>query len=219
MREYWNKNKWLLVVTCIIILLPILAGVILWNDLPTNMPMHWGVNGQVDGYAPKAVAVFVTPAALTAFQLLCFFVSGKDPKAKDNTPKAMSLVLWLIPIISLAMSTFTYLVALEIPVSVSVVMPLLFGFLFVVIGNYLPKCKQSYTIGIKIPWTLDNEENWNATHRLAGKVWVICGLLTFPCALLPTLYGCIAMAVLLVVMLAIPTVYSYQYYKKQKGNK
>ena len=55
-------------------------------------------------------------------------------------------------------------------------MPVFIGVLFVIIGNYLPKCKQNYTIGIKIPWTLDNEENWNKTHRFAGFLWVVCGV-------------------------------------------
>ena len=49
--------------------------------------------------------------------------------------------------------------------------------MFTIIGNYLPKARQNYTIGIKIPWTLANEENWNRTHRLAGYLWMACGIL------------------------------------------
>ena len=58
-----------------------------------------------------------------------------------------------------------------------VVMTVLIGVIFTIIGNYLPKCKQNYTIGIKIPWTLNNEENWNKTHRFAGWLWTVCGIL------------------------------------------
>ena len=50
------------------------------------------------------------------------------------------------------------------------------GVLFMIIGNYLPKCKQNYTMGIKLPWTLDDEENWNRTHRFAGFLWVAGGV-------------------------------------------
>ena len=61
MREYLKKNKWLMVVTSIIILLPILGGVLLWDKLPERVPFHWGINGEVDGWASKPMAVFGLP--------------------------------------------------------------------------------------------------------------------------------------------------------------
>ena len=85
------------------------------------------------------------------------------------------------------------------------------GALFVVIGNYLPKCKQSYTVGIKIPWTLNDEENWNKTHRLAGFLWVIGGVVIMATAFLGTFW---LFFVVLIPMVIVPFVYSYSLYKK-----
>ncbi|MBR5523784.1 MAG: SdpI family protein, partial [Clostridia bacterium] len=139
-----------------------------------------------------------------------------DPKHKDKSPKLMGLVLWIIPVMNLLLNVIVYLAALDREVNIEVVIPLFFGALFVVIGNYLPKCEPSYTIGIKLPWTLEDEQNWNATHRLAGWLWVAGGLLIMPCTLLPPVAAFAVMMGILLVMLIIPTVYSYQYYKKHK---
>ena len=92
---------------------------------------------------------------------------------------------------------------------------LLMGIVFIVIGNYLPKCKQNYTIGIKIKWTLENEENWNVTHRFAGKVWVIGGLLLMACGFLPAFIAPWVMVAAMIVLVVVPIVYSYRYHKKQ----
>ena len=82
-----------------------------------------------------------------------------------------------------------------------------------IIGNYLPKCKQNYTMGIKIPWTLDNEDNWNKTHRLAGFLWVIGGVLITLNAFLGNEWVFLAITL---VMTLVPVGYSYLYYKNHK---
>lgn len=216
MRECWNKNKWTLLITSVVILLPILGGVLLWDKLPERIPFHWGINGEVDGWASRPTAVFLMPLILLAIQWLCFFLSQLDPKQKDNPNKMLGLVLWIIPVMNILLNVMVYLAALGREVNIEVIMPLFFGALFVVIGNYLPKCKQSYTIGIKLPWTLEDEKNWNATHRMAGWLWVAGGLLVMPCALLPAVASFSAMMGILLVMVLVPTVYSYRLYKEKQ---
>ncbi len=216
MREYWNKHKKMMLITSLVILLPILGGVLLWDKLPDQIPFHWNIQGQVDNWVTRPVAVFVMPFVLLGFQWLCFFASGWDPKHRNINQKVLGLVLWIIPVMNILLNVMVYLSALDRRVDISVVIPLFFGALFVVIGNYIPKCKQSYTLGIKLPWTLNDEQNWNATHRLAGKLWVFGGLLTMLTALLPPVAAFATMMGILLVMVAVPTVYSYRYYKKHK---
>jgi len=216
MREYWNKYKWMLLITSLVILLPILGGVLLWDKLPEQVPFHWNIQGQVDNWVSRPVAVFVMPFVLLSIQWLCFFVTQLDPKQKEKPHKLMGLVLWIIPVMNLLLNVMVYLTALGREVNIEVVIPLFFGALFVVLGNYLPKCEPSYTIGIKLPWTLEDEQNWNATHRLAGWLWVAGGLLVMPCTLLPPVAAFSVMMGILLVMVIVPTVYSYRYYKKHK---
>ena len=123
----------------------------------------------------------------------------------------MLLVLWITPAISVVVSLMTYLTALGSGLRVEAIVPVSLGFLLAVIGNYLPKCKQSYTVGIKLPWTLHSEENWNRTHRLAGYVWMACGL---GMMILGFLGLFLVSLVFPLVAALVPTVYSYILYRK-----
>lgn len=94
-------------------------------------------------------------------------------------------------------------------------MPAILGLMFVVFGNMLPKCRRNRTIGIKIKWALENDENWNATHRLGGRLWVAGGLLLMACVFLPESVIPWAAVIALVVLAVIPVVYSYLFYRRQ----
>ena len=206
-----KKHLKVLIVTSLVILLPILAGVILWNQLPEQIPSHWNASGEVDGWSSKPFAVFGMPLILLAFQWLCVIATGADPKKQNHGDKIVNLVFWIIPVLNLLLSALTYSVAMGKQVRVEVVMPVFIGLLFVVIGNYLPKCQQNYTIGIKIPWTLNSEENWNRTHRLSGWVWLVGGLVIMLCGFFNLLW---LMLVCFISMVLVPFVYSYILHRK-----
>ncbi len=206
-----KKNWKVLLITSVVILLPILAGLILWNQLPEQMPSHWNAVGEIDGWVSKPFAVFGFPLILLAAQWLCTLGTGADPKKNNHPQKILHLVLWIIPILSVLLHTITYAVALGKEVRMEVVMPVFIGLLLAIIGNYMPKCKQNYTIGIKIPWTLNSEENWNRTHRFAGRLWVICGL-----AIMLTGFfgGFWVFLPIVLLMVLVPFVYSYLLHRK-----
>ena len=208
-----KKNKGLLILTSIVLLVPIAVGLLLWNQLPEQIPSHWDINGNVDGWSSKASAVFAMPALLLAFHWLCVFASTADPKHKNYSPKMLKFVLWICPVIGLVINTLIYTTALGYPLRVEIIMPLLVGLMFLIVGNLLPKCPQTYTMGIKLPWTLANEENWNKTHRFAGKLWVLGGVVTMATAFFGNFWILLGV---LVVMVLVPTVYSYLLYRRQK---
>ena len=208
-----KKNLPKLIITSLVILIPILIGIVLWDKLPDQVPVHWNINGDVDGFATKAQAVFLKPLVLVAFHWICVLGTSLDPKKQNINDKIFTLVLWIIPVISLLCNSMVFATALGHKVSVEIIMPLFMGALFVIIGNYMPKCKQSYTVGIKLPWTLDNEENWNKTHRLAGFLWVIGGVIIMATAFLGAFW---LFFIVLIPMVIVPFVYSYLLYKKNK---
>ena len=151
------------------------------------------------------------PLILLATQWLCVLGTYADPKKESHTRKILHMVFWIIPVLSLLLHTVTYAVALGKDVRMEMVMPVFIGLLFAIIGNYLPKCKQNYTIGIKIPWTLNSEENWNRTHRFAGRIWVICGFVI----ILTGIFGgfWIFLGIVLLMIFA-PFIYSYILHRK-----
>ena len=209
------KNNWKkLIVTSVVILLPILFGVIVWDRLPERIATHWGADGNPDGWSGRAFAVFGMPLFLLAIHWLCAFFTARDPKNKDRNRKAFGLVLWICPLLSLLANTIVYATALGKEWSVEVIMPRFMGLLFVDIGNYLPKCQQNHTIGIRIKWTLESEDNWNATHRLSGRVWMVGGALIAASAFLPIAVALWVMIPLSLAMVIIPVAYSYTYHKR-----
>ena len=210
-----KKNKWNLLFSSIVILLPIAFGLIFWNSLPEELTTHWGAGGQADGWMTKGATIFILPLILLAIHWLCFLASCKLPGGSDQNPKLLKLVLWIIPIISLAANGTIYAVAFGKEINpVFFIFPLM-GILFIAIGNYLPKCKRNIAAGIKVKWALQNEENWYATHRFSGKVYVIGGFFLLACMFLPTVIALWAGVIALVLMVFAPVIYSYAYYKKQ----
>lgn len=210
-----KRNKGTLILTSIVTLIPMLIGLLLWNQLPDTIPTHWDINGEIDGWSSKAFAVFCFPGLLLAVHWLCVFASCADPKSKNYHPKMISLVLWICPVLGLVLNSLVYTAALGYQVNVEIIMPLLVGLMFIIIGNLLPKCRQSYTMGIKLPWTLNNEENWNKTHRFGGKVWVAGGVVLLSTAVWGNFW---LLIVVMVVMVTLPTLYSYLLYRKQEKN-
>ncbi|MBR6515072.1 MAG: SdpI family protein [Clostridia bacterium] len=209
-------NKVLLIITSLLILLPILVGVFTWDMLPRQMATHWGISGEADGWSTRAVAVFVPPVALLVINWICILISKLDRSNKEQNPKAYNMVLCIMPMISWFVNGIMYAVTFGFKFNMFSLMVGVFALAFIIIGNYMPKIKQNRTLGIKLPWTLESEENWNATHRFAGKVWFVGGILCLGCVFVPEKAGMYVLPSLLAVLILIPTVYSYMFNQKEK---
>jgi len=209
-----RKNKGKLILSSLMILLPTVMGLLLWEKLPEQVVTHWGVHGQPDGWSGRGF-LLVMPLLLLALHWLGILITLKDPKNADQHPKAFNLVVWIVPVLSLMMMGFVYFIALGNAFSALRLMAVAFALMFMVLGNYMPKIRRNSSLGIKISWTLDSEENWNATHRFAGKVWTVCGAAVLLSIFLPESW---AMPVLLVALLpavGLPILYSWNFRKKQ----
>lgn len=208
-----KNQKTKLIITSAIILLPILVGLLLWNQLPDQIVTHWDANGVPNGWSSKLFAVVGLPIFLLAVHWICIVATKADPKALNHSEKIMVLVYWICPAVSLFCMVSIYSEALGFTISVDRIGSIFTGLLFIIIGNYLPKCKHNYTVGIKIPWTLNSEENWNRTHRFAGPLWVIAGVLFIVLSFIGQMFVGI-----FVIMAAafVPMIYSYLYFKKNE---
>ena len=211
-----KRNKLKVIISSIIILLPILFGIIMWNDLPDVMTTHWGADGNADGFGEKAFAVFGFPISILALHFVCLIVTSFDKKQKDQNKKALGMIFWILPIISVFMNGMMYRAALGGELDFGFFMPALLGVMFIFIGNYLPKVKHNRTLGIKIYWTLNNEENWNKTHRFAGKIWVVGGLVLLLLIFVP-LEAMVLLAICVIAaLMIIPIIYSYNVFRRHK---
>lgn len=206
-------NKKELLLTSLVCLLPLLAGVALYPRLPETMATHWGFDGTANGWSSRAATVFGLPLLILALHLVCSYAESRDAKRKNVNPVLRTVMLWFCPAVSLLGGALTLGTGLGYEMHVGTVAPVFVGLLFLILGNYLPKLRQNRTMGIKLPWTLQSEENWNRTHRLSGFLWVLCGLVMIPLSLLRLWSGWLFGA-LLAVMVLIPTAYSYALHRK-----
>ena len=204
-----KMNKKLLLLTSIVILFPILWGVTIWSQLPNQIPIHFNLAGQANNFQSKLLVVFGLPLFLLLVHLFVIFVIGRDPKNQTMNEKMGKVIYWLTPIVSLSVFYLIYSKALGSTTNPSIFASALLGLIFVIMGNYMPKLKVNHTVGIRLPWTLQSEDNWHKTHRLAGKLWVLGGLILLIEAGLqfavPYVMGIIILAIVL-----IPILYSYQ---------
>ena len=206
------KSKKTLIITSLICLLPMLVGALVYSRLPEQVATHFDLQGNPDGWSSRAFAVFGLPGILLAVNLLIPFALQADPKHKNMSGALVNIVIWTVPVVSLLCSGLTLGRALGYDLRIEMVLPVFMGLLFILIGNYLPKTKQSYTMGIKLPWTLASEENWNRTHRLAGFLWVLGGAFFIVMSFIG--WSLIAFLIPLALMVFVPTVYSYLLYRK-----
>lgn len=182
-------------------LLPALIGLVLWSTNPqTVFPL----------------AVLFTPVLLALTLALCLHLTEKLEKDREKNKKINSVVIWIIPVLSNVTFWISYAVAVQrMEVPVLRILSWLFAAMYLVLGNYMPKCRPNSTVGIRVRWTASSEANWNATHRLAGPCYVVCGLLMVLGSFLPETAAEVSFVTLLVVSNAVPLVYSYCFYKKE----
>ena len=206
------KNKSTIIST-IICLLPIVLSVMLYPKLPTQIAVHFNNAGVADGYLPKAIAAFGMPVLFAAINLYVHFRINLDPKNENISISLKSFSRWMIPITSISVIPVTLMMATGKEIPITLIVQALAGTMVAICGNYLPKCKRNYTIGIKLPWTLNNDENWNKTHRFAGFVWVIGGFVILLNAFFSISWFIMISMIALIIIL--PFVYSYLFYQKQ----
>lgn len=206
-----KKNLKTMVITTIIILVPLIVGLLMWNQLPDTMATHFDENGVANGWSSKPFAVIGIPLILVVIHWFCAFFTGVDPKKSNISDKMMTLVLWIVPVTSIFACGSMYVYAFDNTINTTIIGMMLIGCIFLVLGNYMPKMKQSYTLGIKLPWTLESEENWNRTHRLGGWVYMACGILVLIAGFTQQFW---MVFVVIVLGTLIPVAYSYSLYKK-----
>ena len=211
-----KKNKVLIIASFLVTLIPLFAGLLLWDKLPDVIPTHFGLNNEPDGWTSKTGTVFGIPVFLCAMQVICLWATAADPRKKNISEKAFRIVIWIIPACSLIVCLASYGMALGKPVNIGTICCLFMGVLFIVLGNIMPKNQDNFTFGIKTPWALNDPDNWNYSNRLAGYCFVIGGVLILLTALTGKLLLVLPVTIIIVL---IPTVASYVYYLKHKDDK
>lgn len=219
------KNKdhsALIFITSIVCLLPIILSFVLYNELPEQISIQWDSTGNPTNIIPKALAAFGLPFLFLAVNIISKIYLYNDPKRSANLPKAMQVVsVWTPPLLSVVLIPLTLFIAMGVNIPITMLAPILVGIVFIICGNYMPKTRQNYTVGIKFPWTLHSADNWNKTHRIAGYLWIISGIVLIVVGFMvgdASLLGIPLILYIIALLLIVPLFYSWSLYKKSGGD-
>ena len=200
-----------LLCSSLLCLAPMVPSGVFYSRLPERVAVHFNAAGQADGFAPRWFAAFGLPLLLLLVNVFVHLRLNHDPQRQNASAVLAQAGRWIAPLASVVTVAVLLIHALRGPVNFHLYFSLLAGVLVTVAGNYLPKCRQNRTVGIKLPWTLRSEANWNKTHRAAGFVWIAGGLMLIAGAFLPVPWLEPAVAALLVLF---PLLYSFALHKR-----
>lgn len=153
-----KKYKWSLLFGSLLSLSPILIGLLLWNKLPAQIPTHFSTGNVPDGWSNKSTAVFGLPAFLLVLMWFCILITSADPKRQNISSKLIRALIWFMAVLSPAVVCSSYAIALGIHVNISMIVYLIIGVMFLIIGNYLTKVKQNYTANTNSMDTVQRRE-------------------------------------------------------------
>ena len=219
------KKEWLQI---LILALPFCVAAALWNKLPDPMPNHWGINGQVDGYASKPVAALLLPCINLAFTALMMVLPRIDPKFARYDEETKASLRRTFAAMRLAVTLYLSLLALVVlvmPLYPAIRMPTVIGsgagLLLMVLGNLMTKLRPNWFYGIRTRWTLESRDVWIKTHRLGGRLMMAGGvcILIFGLLLPMKLFILCVVLPAAAVMSIVPIVYSYIVWNRSRPAK
>ncbi|MDE7312311.1 MAG: SdpI family protein [Eubacterium sp.] len=206
-----GNRQWIL--SSILCLLPLFVSVLLYEKLPEQMAVHWNMAGEANGFLTKRVGAWIVPVFLFGIHLAVLVQAERGDADRQAARMTKLLCMWLIPVVSVMLVPASLYLAAGYQLEMNRIVLSVIGVLFVVTGNYLPKNMQNSGIGYKLPWALADADNWNKTHRLAGKAWVAAGFLLLIFAMTGGGTGWLLMGICLAVLL-LPAGYSFFLYQR-----
>ncbi len=193
-------------------------AVVGWIQLPPDaqVPIHWGIDGQVNGYAPKAVGLLLIPAVTVGLSALLYFLPRFEPRAQNLARSGPAYVRMSSAVLVLMAVVQVVLVASALgrPIDVTAVLSVGIGALFIVLGDLLGKVRSNFMFGVRTPWTLASDLSWNKTHRLIGRLFVIFGFVVIATGIFGGGWPFFVVLIAgIALILAVAFVYSYRVWK------
>jgi uncharacterized membrane protein len=207
-----------LLLALVLLAIPIGYAAYVYPSLPNTIPTHFNLKGEADGFGGKD-SIFLGPSIMGVVGLFTFFLLSNikqiDPKKFKSEDDGLfkKLALLVAAFLSVIGFIITFSATNQTVNITKIIFPAL-GIFFAAMGWYMPKLHQNYFAGFKLPWTLENEDNWNETHKVAGKWWLYGGI--FQCItgmVLSNILSIICFIATTILIVIIPTVFSYRMFK------
>jgi uncharacterized membrane protein len=214
-----NTRKYGPWLAAMLIIAPFIYGALIFPNLPSKIPTHFNIEGKADAWGGPS-SIFIGPGIMGAVSIFTYLLMTNlksfDPKKYDEANDALykDFAVLTVAFLSILSLIIIYSSTHADQINVGKLILPLVGLSFAGLGWYMPKFKQNYFVGFKLPWTLENVDNWNETHKVASKYWIYGGLfqavVTF---VLPMKFGFIGFMLATAVMVIVPSVFSYRMFK------
>lgn len=214
------KFKTANLISFLLVLAAFAIAVWFYPRLPDPVPSHWNSAGQIDGYMAKPWGVFILPLTMTGIWIVLAVLPRISPKGYrlDTFQNIYGLIQITFIAALLVITSIALTAATNRHVAINMIIPIVIGLLFVILGNYMDKLRKNFFIGIRTPWTLASDEVWVRTHRLGGWLFVAGGLaIVITAVLAPSAYMPIIMIVIIAVAALVPAAASYVIYRRVEG--
>lgn len=209
------RSRWLGVGAALV---AALVSAVFWSRLPAQVPTHWNLRGEPDDWATRTGAALLGPALILGVSLLGRILPRIDPR-RANYP-GFQRVYWLVinglALLLLLGHTVALASAAGLDVRVPRVLAGALALLMLVFGNYMGRIRPNWFMGIRTPWTLDSEEVWRKTHRLAGWLFVGAGLVAGLAALAPVGDPLVVVLVATLTAAIVPAVLSLVFWLRER---
>jgi uncharacterized membrane protein len=204
----------------VMLVIPFIYLAYIWGDLPPQIPTHFDVNGMPDKFGNKSEILWL-PILFAVLGIGIYFLLQNmhriDPKKKyaASTLSVMVKLSVVVVLLLTFVSLFLLYSTLKGKITGITLMFCAIGLFLAFMGNLMHSIKPNYFAGIRVPWTLENEDNWRQTHQLASKIWFAGGILLAVLSLLLKQKILLMVFVpVVIIMVAVPVIYSYLLYKK-----
>lgn len=204
----------------ILILVTIVLWVVFYPHLPEQMPMQWGVDGSVNWTASRLHGATLNIGMMVILYPFMLIIPKLDPKRKGYLLKTKVYWVTIYSTMSLLflVNIFMLIQSSGFNLAIHILVPLLIGFLFIIIGNYMQTVKPNWFMGIRTPWTLSSDSVWKKTHRFSGRLFMLGGLFFLIIPLLPEAWIFAYILTLVIITGGMPLIYSYLIYRKEEKN-
>jgi uncharacterized membrane protein len=202
-----------------LIVLPYVYLAIVWNKIPDQVPTHFNITGNADAWSGKTSLIFFPGALGIGIYLLMLLIPVLDPKKKiRNMGDKYYTFRFMLTFFFSLFATYLLYISNSGSLKNPNLLIGLIGALFAMLGNYFQTVRPNYFIGIRTPWTLENEQTWKKTHRLGGRLWMAGGILIVFISFIIRSNNALAItfAIILSVKVIVPIVYSYIEFQKEK---
>lgn len=214
-----NTRKYGPWLVALLIIAPFIYGALIFPNLPSKIPTHFNIEGKADAWGGPS-SIFIGPGIMGAVSIFIYVLMSNlkkfDPKKYDEANDALYKDFAVLTVVFLSILSLIIIYSSTHADQINVgklILPLV-GLSFAGLGWYMPKFKQNYFVGFKLPWTLENVDNWNETHKVAGTVWMFGGWFQVISTIsLSIKFGFICFMIATAVMVIIPAVFSYRMFK------